>query len=685
MLTQAAGNLRKESVDFPAIVNKIPRTADRGILGPQGTRDGEVGDMGEVKVRLPDGSERRYGAEATYKDVAASIGAGLAKAALAVRANGQLKDLGLPLKTDTDLEIITSKSPEGLEVIRHSTAHVLAMAVQKLWPGTQVTIGPVVDHGFYYDFAFPEAVKISEKELPQIEDEMQKIVSQDLPVFRTVVSRQEAVERFTALKESFKVEIIKELPETEEISIYGMGDWFDLCRGPHVPSTGKIGAFKLTIVAGSYWRGDEKNPRLTRIYGTAWASKKDLQDYLTRLEEAKKRDHRVLGKQLGLFSFHPEAPANAFFHPPGARLYLSLMNFMRRSNAAHDFQEVNTPLLMNVDLWHKSGHYENYRENMYFTKVDETDAAIKPMNCPGHCLLYGATRHSYRELPIRLSEFGRVHRHERSGVTHGLMRVRTFVQDDAHVFCAPDQIEQEITRVLDQIDTAYKDLGFSQYRMELSTRPAKSIGSEEIWTKAEKALKDCLEKSGRPFKVNPGDGAFYGPKIDFHLIDSLERSWQCGTVQLDFSMPSRFELQYVGSDDKPHTPVMIHRAVLGSLERFMGIFIEHYAGHFPLWAAPVQVKLINVAKDQEEYTAVLAKEFAGAGVRVEIDLRNEKLGFKIREAQLAKVPYMVVLGEKERETGTVSPRFWQGQQLEAMTPAIFIEHLRKECGSLWGV
>jgi threonyl-tRNA synthetase len=646
-------------------------------------------EMGEVKIRLPDGSQRSYQGSQSYYDVASSIGPSLAKAALGVKVNGKVIDLSATLDSQgsdlQDLEIITSKSKEGLEIIRHSTAHILAMAVQKIWPGTQVTIGPVIENGFYYDFSFKDAVKISEKELPAIEEEMQKIIDANIPVFREVVARDHAVGRFETLGEHFKVEIVRELPEGEPISIYGMGEWFDLCRGPHIPSTGKAGAFKLTTVAGSYWRGDETKARLTRIYGTAWGSKKDLQDYLNRLEEAKKRDHRVLGKQLNLFTFHNEAPANAFFHPAGARLYLSLMNFMRRSNSLHGFQEVNTPLLMNVELWHRSGHYENYRENMYFTKVDESEAAIKPMNCPGHCLLYGATRHSYRELPIRLSEFGRVHRHERSGVTHGLMRVRTFVQDDAHVFCAPEQIEQEITRVLDQIDRAYQDLGFKNYRMELSTRPQKSIGSDEIWTRAEAALKLCLEKSGRPYKINPGDGAFYGPKIDFHLIDSIERSWQCGTVQLDFSMPSRFNLEFIGSDDKPHTPVMIHRAVLGSLERFMGIFIEHYAGHFPLWAAPVQVKLINISKDQEAYAESLAKEFAAQGVRVETDLRNEKLGFKIREAQLAKVPYMVVLGEKERETGTVSPRFWQGQQLEAMTPAAFVERLKGECGDLWGL
>lgn len=639
--------------------------------------------MSVVQVRLPDGSQRQVQSGSTYKDVALSIGAGLAKAALAAKENGKVVDLTRIVTDGAQLEIITSKSPEGLEVLRHSTAHVLAMAVQKLWPGTQVTIGPVIDHGFYYDFLFPKDVKISDKDLEKIEEEMRAIVKADHGVKREVLSRESALSRFEKLGEHFKCEIIRELPAAEEISVYGMGDWFDLCRGPHLPSTAKIGAFKLTSVAGAYWRGDERNAQLTRIYGTAWHTQKELDDYLYRIEEAKKRDHRVLGKQLNMFSFHREAPANVFFHPAGATLYNHLMNFVRRSNRRFGFQEVNTPLIMNVELWHKSGHYDNYRENMYFTKVDETEAAVKPMNCPGHCLVYGSSRHSYRELPLRLAEFGRVHRHERSGVTHGLFRVRTFVQDDAHVFCTPDQIESEILRVIQQISEAYRDLGFDNYRMELSTRPEKSIGSDEVWQRAEGALQSALEKSGKPWKLNPGDGAFYGPKIDFHLIDSLERSWQCGTVQLDFSMPARFDLEYIGSDDKVHTPVMIHRAVLGSLERFMGIFIEHYAGHFPIWASPLQCRVINVAKDQEAYADAVTNQLKAAGLRVDADLRNEKLGYKIREAQLEKIPYMIVLGSKEMEEGTVSPRFWDGKQLAAMSPASFVEHIKAECGALW--
>lgn len=641
--------------------------------------------MSSVRVRLPDGSERQIQSGATYKDVALSIGAGLAKAALAAKENGKLIDLTRTVKDGAQLEIITAKNAEGLEVIRHSTAHVLAMAVQKLWPGTQVTIGPVIEHGFYYDFLFPKEVKINDKDLETIEKEMAAIVKADHPVHRDVVTRDEALNRFDRLGEQFKCEIIRELPSGEEICIYRMGEWFDLCRGPHLPSTAKVGAFKLTSVAGAYWRGDERNPQLTRIYGTAFATQKELDEHLHRIEEAKKRDHRVLGKQLNMFSFHREAPANVFFHPAGATLYNHLINFVRRSNRRFGYQEVNTPLIMNVELWHKSGHYDNYRENMYFTKVDETEAAVKPMNCPGHCLIYGSTRHSYRELPLRLSEFGRVHRHERSGVTHGLFRVRTFVQDDAHVFCTPEQIEDEILRVIQQISEAYRQLGFEHYRMELSTRPEKSIGSDEIWQRAEAALERSLTKSGRPWKLNPGDGAFYGPKIDFHLIDSLERSWQCGTVQLDFSMPQRFGLEYVGSDDKDHTPVMIHRAVLGSIERFMGIFIEHFAGHFPLWASPLQARVINVAKDQEDYAAKITHELKAAGIRVDADLRQEKLGYKIREAQLEKIPFMIVLGAKEMEQGTISPRFWDGKQYEAMTPQGFVELVKADCGELWAL
>ena len=615
--------------------------------------------MSSVSVRLPDGSERHYESGVTFGDIAKSIGPGLARVALGAITDAGLVDLHQTLTKDTSLKFVTTKDAESLEIIRHSTAHVLAMAVQKLWPKTQVTIGPVIEHGFFYDFAFPEGVKINEDDFEKIEKEMAAIVKADLPLVRTLIPRNDAIKTFEGMGEGFKVEIINGLPEAEPISLYKMGNWFDLCRGPHVPSTGKVGAFKLTSVAGAYWRGDETKPMLTRLYGVAFPTKKELDEHLARIEEAKKRDHRVLGKQLNLFSFHKEAPANAFFHPNGAFVYNALLSFMRDSNTKYGFNEVNTPLMMNVDLWHKSGHYENYRENMYFTKVDEIDAAIKPMNCPGHCLVFGTTRHSYRELPLRLSEFGRVHRNERSGVTHGLFRVRTFVQDDAHIFCTPDQILDEIKNVLNQIDETYQAMGFPKYKMALSTRPEKSIGSDEVWKTAEAALTTALEKSGREWTINPGDGAFYGPKIDFKLIDSLDRGWQCGTIQLDFSMPARFELEYQGNDDKSHTPVMIHRAVLGSLERFLGIFIEHYAGHFPLWASPVQVRVINVAKDHEAYANSVIEEMKAAGLRVEGDFRNETLNYRIRDAQLNKVPYMIVLGAKEKEAGTVSPRYWE--------------------------
>lgn len=639
--------------------------------------------MNEIKVTLPDGSQRHYPVGTTLNEVAKSIGAGLARASLAAKVNGQMRDMATALVEDSTVNFATPKTEEGVDVIRHTTAHLMAMAVQKLYPGTQVTIGPVIDNGFYYDFLFPAGVKLNEEDFPKIEAEMAAIVKQDFPVAREVVTRDEAVKTFTEIKEHFKVEIIKDLPQEAEISVYKMGGWFDLCVGPHVPSTGKLGAFKLTSIAGAYWRGDEKNAQLTRIYGTAWGDKAQLEAYLKRIEEAKKRDHRVLGKQLGLFSFHKEAPAHPFFHAKGFALFNTLMRFMRKSNTDFGFNEVGTPLVMNVELWHKSGHYDNYRENMYFTDVDETQAAIKPMNCPGHCLVYASERHSYRELPLRLSEFGRVHRHERSGVTHGLMRVRSFTQDDAHVFCMPEQIGQEVNAILDQIDRAYKGLGFSEYKVELSTRPEKSIGSDQVWNVAETALQNALESRGQVYKLNPGDGAFYGPKIDFHLVDSIGRTWQCGTVQLDFSMPSRFGLEYVGSDDKMHTPVMIHRAVLGSIERFLGIFIEHYAGHFPIWAAPVQVRVVNVAEDQREYAEKVTDELRAAGVRVEVDVRREKLGYKIREAQLLKTPYMLVIGDKELQAGQVTARFHDGKNLPPMSVAGFIEHIKSECGDLW--
>ncbi|MFW7378568.1 MAG: threonine--tRNA ligase [Oligoflexus sp.] len=634
-----------------------------------------------IKISFPDGSIREYESGITGLEIAGNISSKLAKTAVAAKFGETLGDLLTPITTDTALEILTKDDESANEIIRHSTAHLLAFAVQKLYPGTKVTIGPVIKDGFYYDFDFPEGVSISDKDLPAIEKEMRRILKATHPFRRRVVSRDEAIKLFRDIGEDYKVEIIEALPADEEISIYDLGDgWFDLCAGPHVPSSKFLGVFKLTHIAGAYWRGDENNKQLTRIYGTAWKTQEDLDGHLHRLEEARKRDHRVLGKKLDLFSFHEEAPANAFFHARGTVVYNQLQNYMRKSNAEFGFEEINTPLVMNVDLWHRSGHYENYKENMYFVQVDEREAAIKPMNCPGHCLVYRSQKHSYRDLPLRFSEFGRVHRHERSGVTHGLFRVRTFVQDDAHIFCTPEQIEQEIAGVLKQIDTVYQHMGFENYRLELSTRPEKSIGSDEVWETAEAALKSVLEKSGRPWRLNPGDGAFYGPKIDCHLIDSLERSWQCGTVQLDFSMPERFGLEFIGSDDSKHTPVMIHRAVLGSMERFLGILIENFAGRFPLWLAPEQVRIVPISDRHSDYAQKVGDALADAGFRVHVDQRNERLNFKIREAQLFQVPYMAVIGDQEMDRQEISPRMVTGEQLESMSLISFIDRLTAEGG-----
>lgn len=632
-----------------------------------------------IKLTFPDGNTKEFDSGVTGMDVAKSISPKLAKNAIALKTPEKIIDLLTPLTRDTSLTITTKEDEESLEVIRHSTAHLLAQAVQNLYPGTQVTIGPVIKDGFYYDFAFPEDVKLSEKDLPAIEKEMKRLLKTNTPFKRRVVSREKAIETFREMGEHFKVEVIEGIPEDEDVSIYDLGDkWFDLCAGPHVSSTKFLSAFKLTHIAGAYWRGDENRDQLTRIYGTAWASQEQLDQYLFRIEEAKKRDHRVLGKKLDLFSFHEEAPANAFFHPRGTILYNNLQSYMRKSNAKAGFEEVSTPLVMNVDLWHRSGHYDNYRENMYFTDVDDHQAAIKPMNCPGHCLVYKSNRHSYRSLPLRYAEFGRVHRHEPSGATHGLFRVRTFIQDDAHIFCTLEQVHEEIAGVLKQIESVYKDMGFDNFRLELSTRPEKSIGSEQVWQTAEKALEEVLEASGRPWQLNPGDGAFYGPKIDCHLIDSLGRSWQCGTVQLDFSMPDRFELEYLGSDDQKHTPVMIHRAVLGSFERFLGILIEHFAGRFPLWLAPEQVKVIPIGDRHKEYSDKLVKSLCSLGVRASMDGRNERLNFKIRDAQMNQVPYMLIIGDNEVDNETLSPRKVSGEQLDEMNVSSFKELLVEE-------
>jgi threonyl-tRNA synthetase len=582
---------------------------------------------------------------------------------VAMKLDGEVKDLMLPLPAAGHVELVLADTTDGLDVIRHSCAHVMAQAVKALYPDVQVTIGPVIENGFFYDFVRKGGFK--EEELAAIEAKMKEITKARYPVRREEWSVEQAVAYFTKIGEAYKVEIIRDLARdsgTNVVSVYWQGDDFvDLCRGPHVPTTGHIPAFKLMSVAGAYWRGDEKNEMLARIYGTAWGSKDALQAYLTQIEEAKKRDHRKLGVELNLFSFHPEAPASPFLHPSGAFVYAQIQEYLRQMNRANGFQEVITPLLMSDELWKTSGHYANYQENMYFSQVDERNFALKPMNCPGHCVMYRTSHHSYRDLPLRLSEFGRVHRHERSGVTAGLFRVRTFVQDDAHIYCTVEQIEDEIIRVLGMIRQFYTVFGFS-YHVELSTRPAKRMGDDAVWDKAEKALENALNRANHEFKLNPGDGAFYGPKIDFHLKDSIGRTHQCGTIQLDFQMPDRFKLEYVGSDNTAHTPVMIHRAIAGSLERFFGIFIEHVAGAFPFWLAPSQVGVLTITDEAKPFAEETVATLRAAGLRVELDDGSDKLGAKVRRFQARKVPYMLVIGAREAADRVVSLRTRSGEQ-----------------------
>ncbi|MDD9950501.1 MAG: threonine--tRNA ligase [Zetaproteobacteria bacterium] len=635
--------------------------------------------MTSIDITLPDGSIRSYEPGTTYAQAATKIHKKIGKTAIAVQINGnQILDLSREITQSCAIEFITPDTEIGLEIIRHSTAHVLAMAVQQLYPGTKVTIGPVIKDGFYYDFEFPADQAVGDHDLGAIEKQMKRLMKQNIQVYRDLVSRDEAISRFNQLQENYKTEIIAAIPTDENVTLYGMGDWFDLCRGPHVPNSNRLGHFKLMKVAGAYWRGNEKNKMLTRIYGTAWATAEELAAHLQRLEEAKKRDHRIVGKQLDLFSFHPEAPGSAFFHPKGSTVLNELKRYLRESNLKYGFQQIDTPLMMSVDLWKKSGHYENYAENMYFISRDDVDASIKPMNCPGHCLVYKSQKRSYRELPLQYAEFGRVHRHEKSGTLNGLFRVRTFVQDDAHVFCETTQIKDVVHSLLQQIFEIYQDLGFETYFIELSTRPEKSMGSDEMWNTAESILKEVLDHCGKSYTVNPGDGAFYGPKIDFHLVDALQRSWQCGTIQLDFSMPERFELGYTSSDNSAKRPVMLHRAAVGSLERFLAVLIEHSAGRLPLWLAPTQIQVIPVGEKYQQYAHEVTQILKKAGLRTELDSRNEKLGYKIREAQMQKIPYMLVLGEKEMESQTVSIRHRDGQQMEPMACAAFIQHMHTE-------
>jgi threonyl-tRNA synthetase len=611
---------------------------------------------------------------ASGADAAAAIGPGLAKAALAVRVDGELRDLAAPLPDGAEVAILTDRDPEALELIRHDAAHVMAEAVQELYPGTKVTIGPAIENGFYYDFDFPDDVKVTDADLERIEAAMRAHIEADEPFERRDVPAAEALEIFAGQGEDYKVELIRDLVSdegVETVSLYRNGPFEDLCRGPHGPSTGRIKAIKLSSLAGAYWRGDEKRQMLTRIYGTAFFSKKDLAKHLERIEQAKARDHRRLGPQLGIFMLREEAPGMPFWLPNGTALLHLIEGEVQAQLRKRGYEEIATPEVLDEELWHRSGHWENYRDAMYFMRSDERRLALRPMNCPGACLVFDSERHSYRELPLRLAEFGRVSRNEREGVLHGLLRVRAFTQDDAHVYCTEEQIADEVADICAAIDELYARFGFEDVRVELSTQPEKSMGTEEQWAKAEAALTEALERQGREYELNPGDGAFYGPKIDFHVTDALGRSWQCGTCQLDFQMPERFELSYVGADDEPHRPVMIHRALLGSMERFAGILIEHYAGRFPVWLAPVQAAVLPVADRHAEYAGRVAAELREADVRVEVDRRSESVGKKIRDAELGRHPYMLVVGDREQEAGTVAVRSHAEGELGAMPVADF--------------
>lgn len=608
-----------------------------------------------IQITLPDKTVKEVQQGTTISEMAGLIGTGLAKQAVAGKVDGRIADLDRPLVENSHLEILTLDSQDGLEIMRHSCTHVMAQAVKRIFGEEYVClgVGPVIEDGFYYDMALPRP--LSTEDLAAIEREMNVIIQENHQIIRREVSRSEALALFEQQGERFKVELIHDLPEEEVITLYEQGEFVDLCRGPHLPATGRIKVFKLLSVAGAYWRGNSDNEMLQRIYGTAFASAAQLKEHLQFLEEAKRRDHRKLGKELELFMFSEEAPGMPFYLPRGMMIRTLLEDFARETQRQRGYEEVRTPLMMNNRIWEQSGHWDHYKDNMYFTWVDETKYALKPMNCPGHMLIYKNSLRSYRELPIRISEFGQVHRHEMSGALGGMMRVRTFCQDDAHLFVLPEQIEAEIGQIMDLIDHMYQVFGF-EYKIELSTRPEDSMGSDELWERAEASLRSVLEDRGIDYVLNEGDGAFYGPKIDFHILDALKRSWQCGTIQLDFQMPEKFELSYIGEDGLKHRPVVIHRAVYGSIDRFIGMLTEHYAGAFPLWLAPVQVKLLPVSDQVLEYTLEVKRLLTEAGLRIELDSRQEKLGYKIREAQLEKVPYMLVIGDKEAEAGTVSVR-----------------------------
>lgn len=627
-------------------------------------------------ISLPDGSARTFDRPVTLMEVAQSVGPGLAKAALAGRVDGKLVDLSYVVENDASVEIVTGKDADGLEIVRHSTAHLLAQAVKSLYPSAQVTIGPVVENGFYYDFAFERP--FTPEDLEAIEKKMAELAAKVIPVKREVVRREDAIRFFRDQGEQYKAEIIEAIPPGQEISLYSQGDFTDLCRGPHVPDTGKLRAFKLMKVAGAYWRGDSRNAMLQRIYGTAWTDKKELDAYLRRLDEAEKRDHRKIGKLQDLFHTQEEAPGMVFWHPNGWALYQQVEQYMRRVFRENGYQEIRCPQILDVSLWKASGHWDNFHENMFFTASENREYAVKPMNCPGHIQVFKQHLHSYRELPIRFGEFGSCHRNEPSGTLHGIMRVRGFNQDDGHIFCTEDQIQDEVVAFISILRKVYADFGFTDILYKLSTRPAKRLGSDDIWDKAEGALAAALAMQGIEYQLQPGEGAFYGPKIEFALKDAIGRVWQCGTIQVDFMMPGRLGAEYVGEDNARHTPVMLHRAIIGSMERFIGILIEHYAGYFPLWLAPIQAVVLNITGNQAEYAGDLAAELIKQGFRVKTDLRNEKIGFKIREHTMQRAPYLLIVGDKELDSGTVSVRTQKGQDLGSFSLPDLIRKLAGE-------
>ncbi len=629
-----------------------------------------------VSVRLPDGSKREFENPVTVAQVAASIGSGLAKAAVVGKVDGRLVDTSYLIDKDVDLSIVTDRDADGVDVIRHSTAHLLAYAVKELFPDAQVTIGPVIENGFYYDFSYKRP--FTPEDLQAIEKRMTELARKNEPVSRRVVSRDEAVSYFKSLGEDYKAELVEAIPQDQEVSLYTSGGFTDLCRGPHVPSNGKLKVFKLMRVAGAYWRGDSKNEMLQRIYGTAWAKKEDQDAYLKMLEEAEKRDHRRLGRQLDLFHFQDEAPGLVFWHTKGWTIWQQVEQYMRRVYQENGYNEVKAPQILDRSLWEKSGHWENYKENMFTTESENRIYAVKPMNCPGHVQIYRSSLHSYRELPLRYGEFGQCHRNEPSGSLHGLMRVRGFTQDDGHIFCTEDQILDECVAFTELLKKVYSDFGFTDIIYKVATRPEKRVGSDEIWDKAENALFESLKRSGAEYEISPGDGAFYGPKIEYTLKDAIGRMWQCGTIQVDFSMPSRLGAEYVAEDNTRRTPVMIHRAILGSLERFIGILIENHAGAMPMWLAPVHAVVMNISDAQADYAGSVVQMLKNAGFRVESDLRNEKINYKIREHSVNKIPYMLVVGDKEKSANTVAVRARGGENLGVMAVDALIARMQGE-------